>query len=411
MDHYLSQIAPTLKHLIEANTLRSSNQLQKEQEKTGKADKSKKGGGIVEDSVKSGTNAMGDDLFDTGSSSLSYEGFSNARSWAEWQEKEQQDKRQHDKGQGLGETAISMENQAQIDAGIFPKEESCITSSFNETADKTTNETINELQEKKKGSLEKEVLEQKMELQFPFETSSVETSKDTGAFQYDSLYHKEDKEFSSEPIESRVHLFARQLIHAHDSLIKEMLVNIIAVVGEQFLRRLSHFGVRVIVVPQGISLASLGFGFLPSELEGIRAAYLPYHKIILLGEEHVINWNSKQFNLPLYLLAHAFDHALGNESFASTKSPAVLTSFAACKLRQNNHQFLDGYSAISPVHYFARAVTAYFTESGSSFISEPSFADVKSYSYYNPDKNFLTEVDPLICQYLLHLFSRGTARL
>lgn len=204
--------------------------------------------------------------------------------------------------------------------------------------------------------------------------------------------------FYPKTIEDRInYLLTRHLILSQNQFLKEKLGTILAVMGERLLAKCNEFGIKVVLVPKGISLASFGLSNLPAEIEGIRAAYIPQYKICVLGEEYVREWSKDRFNLPIYLLAHAYDHALGKDSFASGKSPAILSSFTACRLEQNNHRFMDSYSALSPVHYFAMAVTTYFTEPVE--LSSPPWVAGR-WSYED-----LMQSDPLLCQYISHLLA------
>lgn len=409
MDQYLSQIAPTLmKHMMESNTLRSSNQLQKEQEKAGKSDKAKKAGD-GETGVDSGSMTMSDDLFDTSAGSLSYEGFSNSRSW-----QNEQDELRHRANKGK-ETIESQgsDPSAPIVDGLLKQEELPNTIIAPEAKNKYVEDQtfsceteeevkIEDLRDPVSGN-------SKVPPQSEADTGWVKQSPEivennilemAGAANKIDVVEVEDdnKLFYPKTIEDRInYLLTRHLILSQNQSLKEKLGKILAVMGERLLAKCNEFGIKVVLVPKGISLASFGLSNLPAEIEGIRAAYIPQYKICVLGEEYVREWSKESFNLPIYLLAHAYDHALGKDSFASGKSPAVLSGFTACRLEQDNHRFMDSYSALSPVHYFAMAVTTYFTEPVD--ISSPSWAAGR-WSYED-----LMQSDPLLCQYISHLLA------
>ncbi len=67
-------------------------------------------------------------------------------------------------------------------------------------------------------------------------------------------------------------------------------------------------------------------------------------------------------NPVIFFMAQAWDHALGEEDFASLHSPAVLANFDACRTNMEGHSFSDELCSLSPVYYFAQAVEAYLAE-------------------------------------------------
>jgi hypothetical protein len=92
----------------------------------------------------------------------------------------------------------------------------------------------------------------------------------------------------------------------------------------------------------------------------IRYGYFPADKLMVIGEE-IVEEGNPLIRIPVLYFAHVFDHSLGDQGFASEKSPAVLASYKACLNREPGHLFIDSYSAASPVHYFAQTVEAFLT--------------------------------------------------
>lgn len=99
------------------------------------------------------------------------------------------------------------------------------------------------------------------------------------------------------------------------------------------------------------------------------------------------------FHPVLYYFAMAWDHALGDEDFASMKSPAVKASFEACRTGMDGHRFPDLMSAVSPVHYFAQAVEAYLSEND---CDEPLWSREDLYDF-----------DRSMYSYIEYLFKQG----
>jgi hypothetical protein len=119
-------------------------------------------------------------------------------------------------------------------------------------------------------------------------------------------------------------------------------------------------GERILLLPTNRSLEDFPqfLSGLDSSYSRIRLGYLPLQKLVIFGEEVLLN-NDPFFNVPILYTAFAFDHAMGGESFASEQSPAVGSNFKFCHDREPGHQFIDSFAATSPIHYFAQAVEAY----------------------------------------------------
>lgn len=116
---------------------------------------------------------------------------------------------------------------------------------------------------------------------------------------------------------------------------------------------------RVFVLPRGEGLASHPLVASSGMDDARGAVYLTASRSCVV-EEELLQSAPFGFHPVLYYFAHAFDHALGGEDFASLRSPAVGASFQACQ--QGGHQFADPLAATSPVHYFAQAVESYLNE-------------------------------------------------
>ena len=79
-------------------------------------------------------------------------------------------------------------------------------------------------------------------------------------------------------------------------------------------------------------------------------------------DEQAVNTVTQGSNPVLFFMAQAWDHALGEDDFASLHAPAVLANFEACRMACEGHCFSDSLVAASPIFYFAQAVEAYLAE-------------------------------------------------
>ncbi len=116
---------------------------------------------------------------------------------------------------------------------------------------------------------------------------------------------------------------------------------------------------RVFLLPKGEGLSSHPLVASSGMDDARGAVYLTASRSCVV-EEELLHTAPFGFHPVLYYFAHAFDHALGGEDFASVRSPAVGASFQACQ--QGGHQFADLLAATSPVHYFAQAVESYLND-------------------------------------------------
>lgn len=161
---------------------------------------------------------------------------------------------------------------------------------------------------------------------------------------------------------------------------------------EKLCQQLKIFGIRVLeiclagyekvlLIPMDKNLED--FKLLLSKkydsaIMKLRYGYFTQEKLMIIGEDIVINGHPR-FKIPVLYFAYVFDHALGDDGFASEKSPAVLSNYNSCLDREKGHQFIDSYTSISPIHYFAQAVE--------SFLTAP----------HGKLNNFTTVVDEVLC--------------
>jgi len=129
--------------------------------------------------------------------------------------------------------------------------------------------------------------------------------------------------------------------------------------GRSVLQMCSESQTKVYLLPPGEPLMAHpqlhNSGY--NDLKG--AAYLPQNRLCLVEDECLAE-APHGFHPLFFYFGHAFDHALGGESFASLKSPAVRASYLACL--DGAHRFGDLMAAHSPAHYFAQAVESYLAE-------------------------------------------------
>jgi hypothetical protein len=171
--------------------------------------------------------------------------------------------------------------------------------------------------------------------------------------------------------------------------------------GRKLLGLLSRFGhgvlssclssrVKVCLLPRGELVgshplvASCGLGGATD------AVYLKDARSVLVEEDCLLS-PPYGFQPVIFYFAHAWDHALGGEKFASELSPAVQASFQV--FRDSPHRFSDRLAAASPAHYFAQAVEAYL-----------GAQDCKDVIWSRDD---LRDFDRLTCDYVEYLFKRS----
>ncbi|MBN9418144.1 hypothetical protein ABS71_20400 [bacterium SCN 62-11] len=129
--------------------------------------------------------------------------------------------------------------------------------------------------------------------------------------------------------------------------------------GRRVLQQCTEVHAKVYLLPPGEpllahpELANCGH----TDLQG--AAYLPQSRICLV-EDACVSQAPHGFHPVFYYFAHLWDHAMGGENFASSKSAAVRASYQVCL--EGGHRFGDLMSSNSPPHYFAQAVESYLAE-------------------------------------------------
>lgn len=133
--------------------------------------------------------------------------------------------------------------------------------------------------------------------------------------------------------------------------------------GLGVLRSAVNEKVKVFLLPPGEPLTAHPLvASLFAEEDAIEGAvYLP-EKHTLVLEETCVNRVPRGFNQVVFYFAHAFDHILGDEGYASIKSAAVMASYQSCQQSLAGHRFADDLAGISPQHYFAQAVESYLSE-------------------------------------------------
>jgi hypothetical protein len=129
--------------------------------------------------------------------------------------------------------------------------------------------------------------------------------------------------------------------------------------GRRVLRQCIEVQAKIYLLPPGEpllahpQLANCGH----ADLQG--AAYLPNQRICLV-EDDCVSRAPRGFHPVFYYFAHLWDHAMGGEKFASSKSAAVNASYQLCL--DGGHRFGDLMSSHSAAHYFAQAVESYLAE-------------------------------------------------
>ncbi|HBM97340.1 TPA: hypothetical protein DD394_07620 [bacterium UBP9_UBA11836] len=94
-------------------------------------------------------------------------------------------------------------------------------------------------------------------------------------------------------------------------------------------------------------------------------AYLAKERLCLIASELFSGSNQAEyvygFHPALYYFGMAWDHALGEGTFASLQSPVIKANAQACQTNLEGHCAPDPMSCADPVNYFAQAVEAYFS--------------------------------------------------
>ncbi|MHC9540391.1 MAG: hypothetical protein AB9903_12810 [Vulcanimicrobiota bacterium] len=144
--------------------------------------------------------------------------------------------------------------------------------------------------------------------------------------------------------------------------IKYKICELLTPFGGRVMKLFHEFGSRILVLSRDQNLSAfIPPQFFRSPPDTCRDAYIPGLKLCVFAEEH-IDGNDMPFITPRFYYAVAFDNALGKDDFASLKSAAVLSNYKSCLEGEPGHQFVDRFSSLSPVHYFAQAVESYLNE-------------------------------------------------
>ncbi|MDO5295076.1 MAG: hypothetical protein Q4F00_00325 [bacterium] len=129
-----------------------------------------------------------------------------------------------------------------------------------------------------------------------------------------------------------------------------------------------------------------------SNAEAVSGLYTPANRTCYV-DERALAETPYGVNPVIFFMAQAWDHALGEEDFASLHSPAVLANFDACRTNMEGHSFADELCALSPVYYFAQSVEAYLAEN-----------DCYSELWNRED---LYDLDRSMYDYVEYLFKQG----
>jgi hypothetical protein len=157
------------------------------------------------------------------------------------------------------------------------------------------------------------------------------------------------------------------IVHCSSPDIAGRLIERLYQLGDKILDTCLAFDVKIVVLKSGEKLSHV---VRNAETIGeLRAGYSENLKICFLGEEWLFEnfENLYRFNTPVYLMAIAFDHATGGDSFASLKSPFVLNNYHACRRGEEGHQFLEGIASYGPVEYFAQTLETFLQGKDDSF--------------------------------------------
>ena len=136
------------------------------------------------------------------------------------------------------------------------------------------------------------------------------------------------------------------------------LMGLLGRFGEGVLSACLQARVKVCLLPSGETVCSHPL-LSNNDLAGaVDAVYLTDARSVVI-EEACLLAPPVGFQPALFYFAHAWDHALGGEKFASLSSPAVQAGFQASAA--GSHRFADSLVSSSPMCYFAQAVEAYLS--------------------------------------------------
>lgn len=152
--------------------------------------------------------------------------------------------------------------------------------------------------------------------------------------------------------------------------------------GKRILKKCLDFGVRIWV------RSSPDRGFYSG-------GYSRGDKVCSVSRESLSR--KEEFVSARFYMAMAFDHALGDGEFSSSKSPAVLSSWRLCRDFEPGHMFQDSFSASDPSLYFAQSVESYLRGPEDAAPDSPLFGHDELYDY---DRSMFSYIDYLFGKFI-----------
>ncbi|MCL5773757.1 MAG: hypothetical protein M1536_05185 [Firmicutes bacterium] len=335
MDQIFFNINPTLKQLVD-NAQKSNNLLQKEQEKEVKREKTKITSSVDTTDINTDIATLGNDMLGSMDPDTSK------------RRKPQQKFKERKTNQLSGEKSESPpESQPDI-----------------VKAESRNVENLEKLEVEEKKTPGKEPPEPKS---LP-ETSLLSNFDDFIIADLSKPTEEASENFDDEKLSventgeekhaKKIEEILNEIIISHEEpVILKKLKKMLSKFGLWALSICRNSEIKVILVPTGMKLSKLASRKL-ANYDDIRMGYIPSRKLCILGDE-TVSQDFENFSVPVLYFAHALDHALGEDTFASLKSAAIKSNFQACKNQEPCHQFTNYYSSISPVHYFACALESY----------------------------------------------------
>lgn len=186
-----------------------------------------------------------------------------------------------------------------------------------------------------------------------FETSAaVEDTVVFSSADSDCVFTRMEKRFVQPDANGSL---LRMLVQDQDGGSSEEVMRRFQAIPEKILRRCIEFGTRFYVEDP----ANLRFGIdlIPPEFYYLCGVYIPRLKACYLRPDALRH--PALARLPLILLSHAFDHVLGQDNFASSRS-LVLNLFLECQKGKDGRQFMSPYGKAGPVQYFADSMASYY---------------------------------------------------
>lgn len=206
------------------------------------------------------------------------------------------------------------------------------------------------------------------------------------------------------PLESRFkRAFLKLLVSQDQNPSSEKLCRQLKIFGIRVLETCADNSERILIIPSGGSLEDykeiLSREYSPSALK-VKIGYFPLDKLMVISND-IINNDYPRFTPSVLYFAHLFDHSLGNVGFASENSPIVVSNYNSCKNGEEGHQFINSYSAFSPIHYFAQTVEAFLTAPHGMLTSANT-----DYTARICSKEELYDLDRAMYSYIEYLFKQ-----